>query len=292
MSTQQVSYLGPEASFTHLASKVLFQQEELIPMRTIPECIESVSNGTVDIAVVPLENALEGTVPLTIDYLFHEVEVSVIAEILAPIEQHLMVHPKNKDRWEQITQIYSHPHALAQCHKYLYYRFGKVPLEQSSSTAAAAKYVSENEELCIAAIGNASAATEYGLTIVQPNIHDFHFNHTRFFVLSKSKDKVMTPGHTGQIKTTVMINLPKDDRSGALHQVLSVFAWRQLNLSKIESRPLKTGLGQYFFIIDVLEDEEKPMMVGALEELKALGCEVKSLGSYYTYETNKGVPHE
>lgn len=290
MAIQKVAYLGPEASFTHLASKALFQNEILVPTRTIPECIEGVANGTVDIAVVPLENALEGTVPLTIDYLFHEAELYVIAEIQAPIEQHLMVHPKNLTRWGEITTIYSHPHALAQCHKYLYYRFGKVPLEQSASTSAAAKFVSENEQCCIAAIGNSSAATEYGLSIVEHNIHDFHFNHTRFFVLSRSNKCIQKPGHSKQVKTTVMITLPKDDRSGALHQVLSVFAWRQLNLSKIESRPLKTGLGQYFFVIDVLENENMPMMVGAIEELKALGCGVKTLGSYYTYETEKEAP--
>ncbi|MFJ7826909.1 prephenate dehydratase [Psychrobacillus sp. NPDC096623] len=285
MTTKQVAFLGPEASFTHLATQSLFQQEVLVPIRTIPECIEAVVNGDVDMAVVPLENALEGTVPLTIDYLFHEADVYVIAELLSPIEQHLMVHPNNTDRWEEITTVYSHPHALAQCHKYLSYRFGKVPLEQSTSTAAAAKYVSENEHSCIAAIGNTSAASEYGLKIVEQNIHDFHFNHTRFFVISKNNHCIEQDGHTEQVKTTVMITLPKDDRSGALHQVLSVFAWRQLNLSKIESRPLKTGLGQYFFIIDVLEHEKKPMMIGALEELNALGCGVKSLGSYYTYET-------
>ena len=125
MSTQKVAFLGPEASFTHLASKALFQDETLVPIRTIPECIEAVSRGKVDIAVVPVENALEGIVPLTIDYLFHEADVYVIAEIQAPIEQHLMVHPNNKEKWEEITTIYSHPHALAQCHKYLYYRFGK-----------------------------------------------------------------------------------------------------------------------------------------------------------------------
>lgn len=292
MDTKKVAFLGPEASFTHLASKALFQDELLVPTRTIPECIEAVANGSVDIAVVPLENALEGTVPLTIDYLFHEANLYVIAEIQAPIEQHLMVHPTNKKNWEEITTIYSHPHALAQCHKYLYYRFGKVPLEQSTSTAAAAKYVSENEDLCIAAIGNSSAASEYNLAIVEQNIHDFHFNHTRFFVLSKKNLCIQKSGHIGQMKTTVMITLPKDDRSGALHQVLSVFAWRQLNLSKIESRPLKTGLGQYFFVIDVLEDEKMPMMIGAIEELKALGCDVKSLGSYNTYETEKEAPSE
>ncbi|WP_391202143.1 prephenate dehydratase [Psychrobacillus sp. L4] len=285
MAIQKVAYLGPEASFTHLATKALFQNDLLVSTRTIPECIESVVNGKVDIAVVPLENALEGTVPLTIDYLFHEVDLYVIAEIQSPIEQHLMVHPNNEKKWEEINTIYSHPHALAQCHKYLYYRFGKVPLEQSTSTAAAAKFVSENEQDCIAAIGNSSAATEYGLSIVENNIHDFHFNHTRFFVLSKSNLCIQKIGHIDQVKTTVMITLPKDDRSGALHQVLSVFAWRQLNLSKIESRPLKTGLGQYFFVIDVLEDERTPMMRGALEELSALGCEVKSLGSYFTYKT-------
>lgn len=81
-----------------------------------------------------------------------------------------------------------------------------------------------------------------------------------------------------------MLTLPTDV-SGALHQVLSVFAWRKINLSKIESRPLKTGLGNYFFIIDILDDEEEPMMKGALEELKALGCTVKSLGTYFTYVT-------
>ncbi|WP_313891730.1 prephenate dehydratase [Psychrobacillus sp.] len=290
MSTQKVAFLGPQASFTHLASKALFQDEMLVPIRTIPECIEAVSNGKVDIAVVPVENALEGIVPLTIDYLFHEADVYVIAEIQAPIEQHLMVHPNNKEKWEEITTVYSHPHALAQCHKYLYYRFGKVPLEQSTSTAAAAKYVSENEQACIAAIGNASAAVEYGLEIVEQNIHDFHFNHTRFFVLSKKNHCIQKSGHINQVKTTVMVTLPKDDRSGALHQVLSVFAWRQLNLSKIESRPLKTGLGHYFFIVDVLEDERRPMMIGAMEELKALGCEVKSLGSYNTYETRSEAP--
>ena len=289
MSIQQVAYLGPEASFTHLASKALFQYERLVPYQTIPECIDAVTSGKVDLAVVPLENALEGTVPLTIDYLFHEADVYVMAEILAPIAQHLMVHPSNEKRWEDITKVYSHPHALAQCHKYLYYRFGKVPLEQSTSTAAAAKFVSENEQACIAAIGNTSAATEYGLKIVEHNIHDFHFNHTRFFVISKKNKSIQQSGHTNQVKTTVMITLPKDDRSGALHQVLSVFAWRQLNLSKIESRPLKTGLGQYFFIVDVLEDERKPMMLGAMEELKALGCGVRSLGSYNTYETKEAA---
>jgi prephenate dehydratase len=279
-----VAYLGPEASFTHLAAEELFTSESLMPFTTIPECIEAVANNVVDYAVVPLENALEGSVPLTIDYLFHDVGLYVSAEILSPIEQHFMVHPNQVEQCESIKMVYSHPHALAQCHKYLYYRFRGIPLEQTTSTAAAAKYVSENPDLCIAAIGNAFAAKKYGLSIVQENIHDFHFNHTRFFVLSKANRNIDNAGHDAQAKTTLMIKLPVDDRSGALHQVLSVFAWRQLNLSKIESRPLKTGLGHYFFIIDILADEKTTMMIGAMEELQALGCVVKSLGTYYTYK--------
>ena len=137
---------------------------------------------------------------------------------------------------------------------------------------------------CIAAVGNASAAEKYDLHIAQENIHDFHFNHTRFFVLSKQNIRHELVPLQAQPKTTFMVTLPTDV-SGALHQVLSVFAWRKLNLSKIESRPLKTGLGDYFFIFDVLADENEAMMKGAIEELVALGCTVKSLGTYFTYLT-------
>jgi prephenate dehydratase len=280
----RVAYLGPEASFTHLAAGEVFAGEWLVSYATIPECIEAVANDEVEFAVVPLENALEGSVPLTIDYLFHDVQLHVSAEILSPIQQHFMVHPEQVPNWQDIESVFSHPHALAQCHKYLYYRFRGIPLEQTTSTAAAAKFVSEHPESTFAAIGNEFAAKKYGLTIVESNIHDFHFNHTRFFVLQKANRKLTKTGHDESPKTTLMITLPVDDRSGALHQVLSVFAWRQLNLSKIESRPLKTGLGHYFFIVDVLEDENATMMQGAKDELRALGCEVKSLGTYFTYK--------
>lgn len=266
MSTQnwekRIAYLGPEASFTYLATKGLFPNDWLMPQASIPECIEAVAEGRVDLAVVPLENALEGSVPLTIDYLFHEANLFVVGEITSKIQQHLMVHPEQMKNWQNIEAVYSHPHALAQCHKYLFYRFSGVPLHQYSSTAAAAKLVADSPERCIAAIANSAAAEKYGLTIVENNIHDFHFNHTRFFVLAR--ENIRLPQAENEIlKTTFMITLPTDV-SGALHQVLSVFAWRKLNLSKIESRPLKTGLGDYFFIVDVLADEEETMMRGQL----------------------------
>lgn len=280
---KRIAYLGPEASFTYLATKGLFPNDWLMPHASIPECIEAVAEGKVELAVVPLENALEGSVPLTIDYLFHEADLYVVGEVTSKIQQHLMVNKAQVENWQNVTAIYSHPHALAQCHKYLFYRFSGVPLNPYSSTAAAAKLVSESPGECIAAIANSSAAEKYGLEIVEKNIHDFHFNHTRFFVLSKENIRLPQTDNDTK-KTTLMITLPTDV-SGALHQVLSVFAWRKLNLSKIESRPLKTGLGDYFFILDILADEEEPMMIGAVEELNALGCTVKSLGTYYTYTT-------
>ncbi|MEC1178337.1 prephenate dehydratase [Metasolibacillus meyeri] len=287
MSTQnwekRIAYLGPEASFTYLATKGLFPNDWLMPQASIPECIEAVAEGRVELAVVPLENALEGSVPLTVDYLFHEADLYVVGEVTSKIQQHLMVHPAQAENWQSIEAVYSHPHALAQCHKYLFYRFSGVPLHQYSSTAAAAKLVADTPERCIAAIANSAAAEKYGLTIVENNIHDFHFNHTRFFVLSKDNVR-LSKVDSETTKTTFMVTLPTDV-SGALHQVLSVFAWRKLNLSKIESRPLKTGLGDYFFIVDVLADEEETMMKGAVEELHALGCTVKSLGTYYSYTT-------
>ena len=280
----RIAFLGPEASFTNLAAKTLFPNEWLVPYSSIPECIEAVSTDKVDYAVVPIENALEGSVPLTVDYLYHEANLFVTAEVLSEIKQHLLVHKENKERWDEIGEVYSHPHALAQCHKFLYYTFSKAEQLPYSSTAAAAKLVSQHPEKLIAAIGNETAAETYDLEIVQRNIHDFHFNHTRFFVLSKNNTRIERMDTKVAPKTTFMLTLPVDG-SGALHQVLSVFAWRKLNLSKIESRPLKTGIGHYFFIIDILADEKEVMMKGAMEELTALGCEVKSLGTYYMYQT-------
>ena len=282
--TPIIAYLGPEASFTHVAANYLFGNSGLSPQPTIPDCIEAVSSGRATYAVVPLENALEGSVPLTIDYMFNEQDLFINAELSIPIEQHLMVNKKQAEALNAIESVQSHPHALAQCHKYLMYQYRGTPLIQTTSTAAAAKYVSENPDEKIAAIGNRLACEKYGLHMAEENIHDFHFNHTRFVVLSHRKGQLDNPDHSETPKTTLMVKFPEDDRSGMLHRVLSVFSWRKLNLTKIESRPLKTGLGNYFFIIDVLESEDEPLMKGAMEELAALNCSVRSFGTYFSYE--------
>ena len=121
-------------------------RRDLLPYPTIPDCIEAVVEGRVAYALVPLENALEGSVPMTIDYLFHGKDLFINAEISIPIEQHLMVNKAQVPFINELESIHSHPHALAQCHKYLQYHYRRVPLIQTTSTAAAAKYISENPE--------------------------------------------------------------------------------------------------------------------------------------------------
>jgi prephenate dehydratase len=279
---QTIGYLGPKATFTHLAVTAIFPNAESVPYNTIPQCIDAVRDGEVDLAVVPLENALEGSVNLTIDYLIHECSLPIVGEIVAPIEQHLLVHPQQADAWKNIERIYSHSHAIAQCHKFLHRHLKRASYEYMASTSAAAKYVSEHPHEKAAAIGNRLAAKEYGLVIAKENIHDYDYNHTRFIILHQQPCELPIDHEPDGYKTTLMITLPKD-QAGALHQVLSAFAWRKLNLTKIESRPAKTGLGNYFFIIDIDQKLDDVLIPGAIAELEALDCAVQVLGSYPYY---------
>ncbi len=276
----KVGYLGPKATFTDIAVREMFPEEKAVPYITIPDCFDAIIGDDIEAAVVPLENALEGSVNITLDYLVHEVDLPIVGEITCPIRQHFMVHPENKDHWKEVGVVYSHSHALAQCHKFLHKELKGTPSEKTTSTAAAAQFVKEHPDIKAGAIANELAAKEYGLEIVREDIHDVSYNHTRFIVLSKNKVSLPEgkPSFKGY-KTTVMITLPSD-RSGALHQVLSAFAWRKLNLSKIESRPMKTGLGNYFFIIDVDMKQDDVLIPGVVAELEALDCKVKILGSY------------
>ncbi|MFE8696864.1 prephenate dehydratase [Cytobacillus sp. FJAT-53684] len=280
----RIGFLGPKATFTDIAVREMFPKEQSVPYATIPDCFDALMADEIEMAVVPLENALEGSVNITLDYLVHEVDLPIIAEVTSPVRQHFMVHPMNKDLWKETGIIYSHSHAIAQCHKFLHRELKGIPCENTTSTAAAAQFIKSNPDIRGGAIANELAAKEYGLAIVREDIHDVHYNHTRFIVLSKKEIPISERKNSFKgYKTTVMITLPSD-RAGALHQVLSAFAWRKLNLSKIESRPMKTGLGNYFFIIDVDMKQDDILIPGVVAELEALDCKVKILGSYPYYQ--------
>ncbi len=275
-----IGYLGPKATFTEQAVKSIFPNSKRKSYDTIPSCIDAAENNEVNAAIVPLENTIEGSVNLTLDYLIHEQPLKIVGEVVIPIRQHLMVHPQQEKNWTEIEAVYSHPHAIAQCHRFLHRTCPNATVEYMTSTGSAASFVSRHPELCVAAIANELAAKEYGLKIVKNNIHDFDNNHTRFVVLHKeSLTLEVRELESKGYKTTLMITLPSD-QAGALHTVLSAFAWRKLNLSKIESRPMKTGLGNYFFIIDIEQQMDEVLIPGAIAELEALGCSVKVLGSY------------
>ncbi|WP_346984846.1 prephenate dehydratase [Chryseobacterium sp. POE27] len=277
----KIAFLGPQASFTQLAAIQLFPDEELIPQPNILDCFIAAEKGDVDKAVVPLENSIEGTVSMTLDYLYKTPGIKIQAEAVMPIAHHLMIHPDSDP--QNIDKIYSHPQALAQSFHYLDEHFKDIPKQDFSSTAAAARHVSENPDRNLAAVANQFAANLYGLKIIHRNIHDFEQNHTRFIVISKEpyryeNENLKVLGE----KSGLLITLP-EDHAGGLHQVLSVFAWRKMNLSKIESRTLKTGLGNYFFFINVVGKWESALYQNALEELKALDAEAYFLGSYHEF---------
>ncbi|WP_042223342.1 prephenate dehydratase [Oceanobacillus manasiensis] len=277
-----IGYLGPKGTFTKLAVDTAFNGEHKESFATIPECIDAVQQDQIDIGVVPLENAIEGTVQLTIDYLVHQVRLPIMAEIVVPIQQHLLVHPDFNGSLRDITEVHSHSHAIAQCHQYLHQSLPEAKIQYTTSTGRAAEIISKSNSP-IAAIGNKLAAEVYGLKLVEENIHDYSNNHTRFVVLSKDENKLKIKHPVSTEKTSMLISLPSD-QAGALHQVLSAFAWRKMSLSKIESRPMKTGLGNYFFIIDVDQAYDDVLFPGVKGELEALGCNVTIMGTYPVYK--------
>ena len=274
----KIAFLGPQASFTQLATSQIFTNEELLPQSNILDCFKAVQDDLVEKAVVPLENSIEGTVSMTLDYLYDFDGIFVETEVVMPISHQLMIHPDNTD----IEKIYSHPQALAQCYHFLDKEYKDVIKQEFGSTAAAAKRVAENPEKKYAAIANSYAAKLYGLKIIHQNIQDIEQNHTKFIVISKKGERLNLPQNKTTEKTSLIITLP-EDHAGGLHQVLSVFAWRKMNLTKIESRTLKTGLGNYFFFINVANEWHPVLSNNALEELKSLGTEVKFLGHYNEY---------
>src|SRR5690625_1512435 len=187
--TDKVGYLGPKGTFTKIAVDAAFNGDKKIAFKTIPQCIDAVNDESVKFGVIPIENAIEGTVHLSIDYLVHQVRLPVIAEVVLPIQQNLLVHNHFTGDLSDIKEVYSHRHAIAQCQQYLHKQLPNATIHYTNSTASAAELVSENGRP-IAAIGNVLAAEEYNLNILEENIHDFPNNHTRFIVLAKDKDYV------------------------------------------------------------------------------------------------------
>ncbi|MBM7641743.1 prephenate dehydratase [Streptococcus loxodontisalivarius] len=271
----KVGYLGPSGSFTHNAALKSFPNEDLLPFANITEVIKSYEEGLVDYAIVPVENSIEGSVHETSDYLFHQADIEAVVEIIQPIKQQLMA----TDSQKSIEKIFSHPQAIAQGKKFVKENYPDAKIELTASTAYAARFVAQNPNQPYAAIAPDAAAREYGLTVVAKDIQEIEENYTRFWVLGHEAQPI--PLTQIDSKISLAFTLP-DNLPGALYKALSVFAWRGIDLTKIESRPLKTVLGEYFFIID-FENHKEELVGYALEELSSLGIAYKILGQYDVY---------
>lgn len=242
--------------------------DELIPYCNIPAVMESVINGECEFGVVPIENSIEGPVGITLDLLANKYDLKIFKEIIIPINQNLVVNPGSK--MEDIKDVYSHGQALAQCRGFI--NEHDMQPHFAVSTARAAKGIIGDKSK--GAICNAKAAELYGLEILKANIQDSDNNETRFVVLSK-QDNIQT----GNDKTSIIFSI-YEDRPGMLYKILGIFANDNINLTKIESRPSKEGLGKYLFFIDFYGHRDDDVIQNILNEIRNNSYFFKVLGSY------------
>jgi len=268
----KIAYLGPKGSFSHHVVQTAFPNEELQAFANITDVIKAYEQGLVDYSVVPVENSIEGSVHESLDYLFHQSDIQAVAEIVQPIHQQLMAVPGQS----KIEKIFSHPQALAQGKKFIDEHYPEAQLEVTASTAYAARFIAEHPDQPFAAIAPRNSAAEYDLELIAEDIQEMEANFTRFWVLGSEIPTI--PLQSQNEKMSLALTLP-DNLPGALYKALSTFAWRGIDLTKIESRPLKTALGEYFFIIDV-DYSAKELVHFAKQELETIGIQYKILGTY------------
>jgi len=279
---KKLAFLGPHGTFTEQAARAFPREQpfSLVPYPNIIEILNEVNRGQVDYGVVPMENSIEGTVNMTLDWLIHEVDLPILAELALPITQNLLVAKRDQPLpLSEITRVLSHPQAIAQSHNFLREHLPQATIEYTNSTALAAQMVSEHPEEPWAAVGTGLNVEIYPLEFAREQIQDFSNNFTRFVLVGREP---LDMPSSDREKTTILVNLP-EDFPGALYQVLAAFAWRKINLSRIESRPTKKALGSYYFVIDIEQKMDDVLLPGAFAEIEAIGCQVRQLGTYPFY---------
>jgi prephenate dehydratase len=269
MGNARIGYLGPEGSFSHEAVLTLIDVEP-VAYASLEDLLGAVADASIDQGLVPLENALEGTVSATIDGLVFNHELVILQEIVLPIHLHLLARPGVT--LGEITSVRSFVHALAQVRNFLHER--RLTTEQTSSTSQAARDVAASSEPW-GAIGSSLAATLFGLEVVAADIGDYRENATRFVLVGR--EAVAAP--TGHDRTTIVC-FQDADRPGSLYGILGRFAARDINLTKLESRPTKRGLGDYCFVIEFEGHVADDVVADCLTDLQAHLARVKFLGSY------------
>ncbi len=269
----RIAYLGPEASYAHMAACEQFgSKAEFVPVATIPHIFAEVKSGQVTYGVVPVENSGQGSVAITLD-LFIESNLHIIAERSLEIRHCLLSRAKKRER---IGRVLAHPQALAQCQDWLATHLPGVPTEAASSNSRAAELVRSDTHA--AAIAGRLAAERYRLNVLDSDIQDQAANYTRFAVLSRCPQRGEP---TGDNKTSLVLSVR--DEAGVLYQVLKPFADHSINLLRIESRPLKGRPWEYVFFIDIEGHASEAPIADALREIKPRCVSVKVLGSYASF---------
>ncbi len=262
-----ICYLGPEATFTHLASISKFGASvQYKPAFSINDVFQEVEQKRADYGVIPVENSIEGGVTHSLD-MFIDSELKIYSEIMFEISHNLMSNSKIKD----IKKVYSNPQVFGQCRHWIEKNLNEVELIDTASTTIAAKRASTEDGA--AAIGSKLAATLYNIPLLEAGIQDYAQNVTRFLVMARN-----LPGPTKRDKTSIVISLK--DKAGALFDVLTPVKKYKINMTKIESRPSKKRAWDYYFFIDFQGHVENPKVKKMLKEMESKVKFLKVLGSY------------
>lgn len=267
-------FLGPAGTFAEAALRTLpaAARADLSPYASVPAALDAVRRGEVDGALVPFENSVEGAVPTTLDELASGDPLQVVREVLLPVSFALLARPGTGP--EQVRTVATHPHAEAQCRRWLRDVLPQAQVVTTPSTADAAKAVAEGRY--DAAIAAPLAAELYGLAVLAPEVHDSEGAVTRFVLVARPGPSAAP---TGADRTTLVAFIA-EDHPGALLELLTEFAVRGVNLTRIESRPTGGGLGRYCFSVDC-EGHLADARVGeALSALRRACADVRFLGSY------------
>ena len=273
---ERVAFFGPYGTFTEqaLRTQADLAAAEAVPLRTVPDVLDAVSAGQVDVGLVPIENSIEGMVNFTLDALAFDHDLLITREIVLDIEHCLMARPGTAV--EDVKVVLSIPVATAQCHRYLREQLPDAEVRAANSTAEAARVVSEDPGSGVAAVAPRVAANLYGLEILDGDIADHPGNQTRFVLVAR--DAVPPP--TGHDRTALVV-YQRADEPGSLISILQEFAARRINLSNLISRPTKHGgLGDYCFIIFAEGHVADDLLADAMRALHAKQAGVKFFGSY------------
>src|SRR5579884_1448073 len=275
--TVRIGFLGPPGTFSEeaLLSEPDLAAGEVVPLATFGDVMEAVESGSTDLGFLALENSIEGTVNANLDALVFDRDLLIVREVVLLVQQNLMAPPGTS--LVDVKRVVSFPHATAQCRRWLQTHLPGVEEVPAASTAEGVRLVGEERPHATAAIGTRLAGSLYGLDVLASDIEDHDSNATRFVAVARPEHGI--PAATGHDKTSIVC-FQFDDKPGSLHGILGQFSARNLNLTKLESRPTKKGLGDYCFIIDLDGHIDDEVVADCLRDLHATLPFVKFLGSY------------